>query len=58
MMSRLLHNQDACINIEIGLSRGGDGKLVHTMVKSRILDPNGKLIGKESMNPMTDFSMR
>ena len=39
------------------LPQGGEGELINALVRSRALDANGNLIGKESLNPITNTRM-
>ena len=50
----LTDQEDAYVNMEIRLPRGGDNELVYAKVKGRVLDSEGDPIGKESLNPITD----
>lgn len=45
---------DQYINMEVGLPRGSGDQLFHARVKQRAVDEDGKPIGVESNNPLTD----
>ena len=42
------------VNMEIGLLRKDDGKLMHTIVKRRKLDDEVKAVGNMNNNPLLD----
>ena len=46
--------EDSYINMEIGVPKGDGGELLHATVKQRVLDGNGRPVGTETMNPITD----
>ena len=45
---------DPYLHMEVGLPQGSDDQLHHAMVKRRAVDSEGKPIGIESSNPLTD----
>ena len=45
---------DSYINMEVRLPRVNDGELYHATVKRRAIDDNGKPLGVEKYNPITD----
>jgi hypothetical protein len=45
---------DQYINMELALPQGDGTEMLHAKVKRRALDYNGRPIGKESNNPITD----
>ena len=45
---------DSYINMEVVIPRGNDGELYHATVKQRAIDDDGKLLGVETFNPITD----
>ena len=46
--------EDRYVNMELGLPRKYDDGLMHTIVKRRKLDDEGKSFGKMNNNPMID----
>ena len=45
---------DPYLHMEVGLPRGSDDQLYHARIKRRATDSEGKPIGVESNNPLTD----
>ena len=45
---------DAYVDMELGLPRGEDDSLMHSIVKLRKLDDDGNPIGNKSTNPLVD----
>ena len=45
---------DSYINMEVGLPRGNDGEIYPETVKWHVIDDDGKPLGVETSNPITD----
>ena len=53
----LENNEGQYINMEVGLPRGEDGEIERATVKKRVVDVEGKPVGKPHSNPLLDSSL-
>ena len=48
---------DLYINIQVGIPRVNDGDLYHATVKRHVIHDDGKPLGVETSNPITDIRL-